>query len=437
MGQDTRTRSVALRDAWTSALSTTDSLFALVREAALYDRPIAERHRLVFYLGHLEAFEWNLIGRDALGLGAVDPELDRLFAFGIDPVDGALPSDGAGDWPKLEHVRNYANRARNAVNETFAEERTQTAFDVDFEWIVRAAIEHRLMHAETLAYLVHELPKRSKRSPPSDAHAFLAPPEPRLVTIPAGHATLGRARGKSFAWDNEFDATGLEVEEFAIDAYPVTNAEFARFIAAGGYGARELWSPADWTWKAARGLAHPHTWFERDGRWWYRGVFEDRPLPLDWPVHVSHAEATAFTHWRNARLPTEAEWQRAAYGTPASGERSHAWGAEAPRVEHGNFGMRRFDPTPVQAHPAGSSAFGVHDLVGNGWEWTRTAFGAFPGFEAQAFYPGYSAPFFDGRHFVLKGASMRTADTLVRRSFRNWFQPHYPHVPAKFRCVAT
>jgi formylglycine-generating enzyme required for sulfatase activity len=89
----------------------------------------------------------------------------------------------------------------------------------------------------------------------------------------------------------------------------------------------------------------------------------------------------------------------------------------------------------VDAHPAGQSAFGVAGLVGNGWEWTSTKFGPFPGFEAFPFYPGYSANFFDGEHYVMKGASSRTASLLLRRSFRNWFQPFYPNIYAGFRCV--
>jgi formylglycine-generating enzyme required for sulfatase activity len=111
------------------------------------------------------------------------------------------------------------------------------------------------------------------------------------------------------------------------------------------------------------------------------------------------------------------------------------WGDSAPAASHGNFDFARWDPTPVGAFPAGASAFCVNDLIGNGWEWTRTEFAPLPGFEAFAFYPGYSANFFDGQHYVMKGGSWRTAACMLRRSFRNWFQPHYPYVYGAFRCV--
>jgi formylglycine-generating enzyme required for sulfatase activity len=145
----------------------------------------------------------------------------------------------------------------------------------------------------------------------------------------------------------------------------------------------------------------------------------------DWPVYVSLAEARAFARWRGGRLPSEAEFHRAASGPTKGG-----------RPEDGNVGFRHWAPTPVGSHPESASAYGVQDLVGDGWEWTSTAFAGLPGFTPYIpGYEGYSADFFDGKHYVLKGGSWATADPLVRPSFRNWFQAHYPYVFAKFRCV--
>jgi formylglycine-generating enzyme required for sulfatase activity len=159
------------------------------------------------------------------------------------------------------------------------------------------------------------------------------------------------------------------------------------------------------------------------------------PLPESWPVYVSHAEASAFARWAKKKLPTEAQWHRAAYGTPQGREQEYPWGDAPPENHHGNFHHQRWDPSPVDAHSAGASAFGVLDLLGNGWEWTSTPFGPLDGFKPFPFYRGYSADFFDGKHFVMKGGSARTDACMVRRSFRNWFQPHYPYAYATFRCV--
>jgi formylglycine-generating enzyme required for sulfatase activity len=162
-------------------------------------------------------------------------------------------------------------------------------------------------------------------------------------------------------------------------------------------------------------------------------MFDEIPLPLSWPVYVSQAEASAYARWAGKRLPTEAEWQRASYGASS---RPFPWGAETPGPEHGYFNFERWDPSPVDAFPAGRSAFGLDGLLANGWEWTSTLFGPFEGFKTFPFYEGYSANFFDGKHFVMKGGSPRTDRSMLRRSFRNWFQPHYPYVYAGFRCVS-
>jgi formylglycine-generating enzyme required for sulfatase activity len=165
-------------------------------------------------------------------------------------------------------------------------------------------------------------------------------------------------------------------------------------------------------------------------------MFELVPLPPSWPVYLSQADAEAFARWRGARLPTEAEFQRAAYGTPGGVERRHPWGDAEPSAQYGVFDFSSWDPEPAGSHPAGRSAWGIDDLVGNGWEWTSTPFAPFPGFKPMPSYPEYSADFFDGEHFVIKGASPATARELLRPSFRNWFRAHYPYVYATFRLVS-
>jgi len=251
------------------------------------------------------------------------------------------------------------------------------------------------------------------------------------VTLGLKHET-----GDEFGWDNEHEAHEVDVAAFAIDRGNVTNRDFLRFVQAGGYQEKSLWSAEAWSWREVEGIEHPAFW-RRDGNLWvYGAMFGEIRLPLDWPVYVSHAEATAYAKWLGRKLPTEGQYHRAAYGTPdGREERSYPWGKERPSKQHGNFDFQQWDPCPVGSYPEGASAFGVYDLVGNGWEWTRTQFAPFPGFASLPFYPGYSANFFDGKHYVMKGGSPRTAACMLRRSFRNWFQPHYPYVYATFRCV--
>lgn len=417
-----------------------DALFAIVRRDSLYERPIPERHRIIFYVGHLEAFDWNLLHENVLGLKSFHPEFDRLFAFGIDPVAGGLPSDQPSDWPSLDAVSDYVTTIRTALDDKLSDgrlefsNRTRDGFPLDT--LLNVSIEHRLMHVETLAYMLHQLPLDRKIPQEKFSSLVTSPVVAQMIWIPAGPAVLGlRRERETFGWDNEFEAHAVQVPAFEIDQYEITNRQYLEFMAAGGYATRAFWSDDDWKWKTDHSISHPVLWSRASEGWQYRTMFEDVPLPLDWPVYVSHAEAAAYARWAGKVLPTEAQWHRAAYGTRDEGERNHPWGDQPPSAAFGNFDFHHWNPTPVNAFPAGRSAFDVHDLLGNGWEWTSTVFAPFPGFEAFPFYRGYSADFFDGKHFVMKGGSPRTASCMLRRTFRNWFQAHYQYVYAGFRCV--
>jgi ergothioneine biosynthesis protein EgtB len=314
---------------------------------------------------------------------------------------------------------------------------------------VFTALEHEAMHQETLLYMWRRLPYEHKRKPADVRYELEAAcPAPRTIDIPAGLATLGARRdGIPFGWDNEFDETTVRVPAFDIDAHSVTNADFLQFMADGGYRRRDLWDAAGWDWREREQVESPAFWIAESpeaareplarGAWSWRGMFESIPLPAAWPVYASQAEAAAYARWKGRRLPTEAEFHRAAFGSPSGSGSRHPWGDADPTPDRGNFDFSSWEPVPAGARPRGASAWGVHDLVGNGWEWTGTVFAPFAGFRAMASYPEYSAEFFDGRHVVLKGASPATARELIRPSFRNWFRTNYPYVYAKFRTVSA
>jgi gamma-glutamyl hercynylcysteine S-oxide synthase len=380
------------------ARARTDELFRIVHPAAIYRRPVPDRHRLMFYLGHLEAFDWNQICRNALGVPSFQPEFDRLFEFGIDPEPGRAPADTEADWPSRDRVERYNRKARQIIDERLADTP---------EEILQVAIEHRLMHAETFAYLLHNLPYQDKLALESSPSPAGPAPAAQWIEIPPREAVLGRKRGDGFGWDNEFDEHVVSVQAFRLAKYKVTNGEYLEFVFSGGTA--------------------PHYWAARDGQWLYQGMFREMPLPLDWPVYATWEQAVAYAQWRGKRLMSEAEFHSAA------GSGLYPWGDTPPMPGRGNFDFERWDPVPVNATPDGDSEHGVAQLFGNGWEWTSTVFAPFAGFQAFPFYPGYSANFFDGRHYVLKGAAPRTAACLLRKSFRNWFRPNYPYVQASFR----
>ena len=434
---DTSTRADLL-DRYLRNRSRSAELFALLSDEAYYSRPIALRHPIAFYEGHLPGFSFNALVKKALGLPGVNSRLEELFARGIDPHESRRSGEDRVEWPSRDVVRAFANEADRRVIDALSNadldqpghpllDRRETAF---------AVLEHEEMHQETLLYMWHRLPFDQKRAPSGyrPRTEGVAPPQ-EWVDVPGGPATLGVARDAiAFGWDNESPDLRVAVEPFSIERHDVTNARFMDFVEAGGYRDPQWWTADDWQWIQGEQREHPIFWERHQGSWFWRGMFDLIPLPASWPVYVSLAEASAFARWQGTRLPTEAEFQRAAYGSPA-GERPHPWGDDDPASEFGVFDFSSWDPEPAGCHPAGASAWGVEDLVGNGWEWTSTVFVPFPGFRVLASYPEYSADFFDGQHFVMKGASPATARELLRPSFRNWFRARYPYVYATFRCV--
>jgi ergothioneine biosynthesis protein EgtB len=370
-----------------------------------------------------------------------------MFSRGIDPdVDDPARChdhpEAPDRWPDLGSVLAYRDRVRAAVRQSIdaVAERSGSDLMADQGRVFAMVVEHELMHQETLLYMIQQLTPELKVRPAWLPAYRCGPAAPRrTVTIPAGRVTLGADfEATPFGWDNEFPSSSVDVAGLAIDSVPVCNAALLEFVESGAYGRPDLWRAEDWAWKVQAGLDHPQFWMRRDGRWFQQTAFDLVPLRdvEGWPAYVSLAEARAYARWRGARLPTEAEFHRAAYGHPDGRERPFAWPEGTPGPEQGNFDFRSWAPTPVGASPDAASGWGVHELVGNGWEWTDTPFDGFPGFKAYIeAYPGYSADFFDGKHYVLKGASWATAEALVRRSFRNWYQARYPFVFAKFRCA--
>jgi gamma-glutamyl hercynylcysteine S-oxide synthase len=367
----------------------TRELFDLIPEDAYHARPIPLRNPIVFYEGHLPAFAVNTLVKLTLGRKGVDERLESLFERGIDPADEAAVNNPTSVWPSRAEVRSYGAAAEALFEEHV--DNCEAAFTV---------IEHELMHQETLLYIVHALGSRSAAAVAAALGPYHSGGDgrrtPRAVQIPAGIATLGQEEG-FFGWDNEFGQHTIEVPAFEIDSHNVTNADYAEYVEATG-------APV------------PH-FLRRDGqRWLRKTMFGLEPMPENAPVYVTHDEAAGYARWKGKRLPTEAEWHRAATGAPLDG----------------NFGFAAWDPVEGSSGP---SEFGVYDLIGNGWEWTSTLFAPFPRFKPMASYLPYSTDFFDGAHYVMKGASPVTPRELVRPSFRNWFRPNYPWVFATFRLV--
>jgi iron(II)-dependent oxidoreductase len=238
-----------------------------------------------------------------------------------------------------------------------------------------------------------------------------------------------------WALDNERPAHVVDLPAFRIATAPVTNAEYAAFVDAGGYRDARWWTDVGWRHRTEAALAAPAFWArDADGTWWRRRFGVVEPVPPDQPVvHVCAHEADAYARWAGARLPTEAEWEKAARHDPTTDTtRRYPWGDADPSAAHANLGQRHLSPAAVGAYPAGASPLGVEQLIGDVWEWTASGWLPYPGFAAFP-YREYSELFFGGDYRVLRGGSFGADPAVVRATFRNWDLPVRRQIFAGFR----
>jgi iron(II)-dependent oxidoreductase len=342
---------------------------------------------LVWDLGHIAAFEDLWVSREA-GIDLLRPELARVYDADETPRSerGELPHLGRGE------ALDYMDAVR---------ERALAALDRVSAFIGEMLVQHEHQHNETMLQTLQlaEPGVYEPRRRPATGRAATG-----TFEVAAGPFRIGDG-GHGFAYDNERPRHEVHLQSFRIDRAPVTNAAFAEFVADGGYGRRELWTPDGWAFRERWGWERPRYWTEDGGERRFNEVLAlERELPV---MHVSWFEADAFARWRGARLPSEAEWEKAA--AVADGER-------------GNLDQLDFGPGP--AGP----------FLGDCWEWTATEFGGYPGFKAFP-YREYSEVFFDSGYRVLRGASWATRPRVARSTFRNWDHPQRRQIFAGFRCV--
>jgi iron(II)-dependent oxidoreductase len=266
------------------------------------------------------------------------------------------------------------------------------------------------------------------------------PQAPEDVEIPGGNFLLGAARDTPFVFDNEKWAYHVSIAPFAIARTKVTSGEFLRFVEDEGYSRSEFWSESGWSWRTSHNARRPAYWVRgADGQWQCRAYDRLGPLALELPViHVNWYEADAYCRWVGRRLPTEAEWEMAASAQPgkeggiSNEKRRYPWGNTPPDRERAHLDGRSAGCIPVTALPAGDSAFGCRQMLGNAWEWTASDFEPFPRFSPDP-YKEYSQPWFGATHKVLRGGAFATRSRLVHNTYRNFFTPERRDILAGFR----
>lgn len=469
---------IRLRASWEA--SDTLLVCELGADAAL-SQPILLRRPFIFYLGHLPAFARRIIQKIERCADAKREYFDIVFERGIDPdIEDATichkhPTPPP-TWPEWNTVIEYRDRVRNELRSS----KLPAA-------AIHLIAEHDVMHVETLQYMLAQkmaiqpprsiVTEKGKITASTSMNAtvrnhtsFSTSDRERIpvvreilqniewLSVPGGIAVLGRERDETvsdglgeglFAWDNEFPCVKQDVSAFEVAKMPVTICQYLKFINAGGYKRSCFWLDNDWSWIERERMHHPaslrcsHIPHNDDTSDCWSVVTVDglvtvKGSVLDWPVSVSLAEARAFARFVGARLLTESEWDRTAFNGDEMKSDDMPWGGKvAVPGRHGNFGFWSRAQVPVGKFAQGMTWIGALDMYGNGWELVDTVFETFPGFVPMSLYEEYSVDFTDGKHFVLKGASWATEVSLVRRSFRNFFQAHYPFVFSKFRLART
>jgi iron(II)-dependent oxidoreductase len=381
---------------------------------------------LAWDLAHIGHYEELWLLRE-LGAGEpTDPRFDDVYDAFRHPRAERPTLDILGPAEARDFVADVRKRALDelAVRDLDADDPLLAD-----GFVYGLVVHHEHQHVETMLATI-QLSDAAHRDAGDGPGAPGPDPAglPVDVLVEGGEFVMGTSTDP-WAYDNERPAHFVDVPAFRMDTTPVTNGAYAAFVADGGYDDARWWTEDGWAWRTKAELAHPQFWV-RDGDGWARRRYARlEPVPAREPVqHVCWFEADAYARWRGARLPTEAEWEKAAIGATAGGGLFRAG--------------RRFGPDDVGAHPEGASRWGCLDLLGGVWEWTAGDFEAYPGFRSFP-YREYSEVFFGAgssehgpAYKVLRGGSWATDPIAVSTTFRNWDLPIRRQIFSGFRCAS-
>lgn len=415
---------------------TYDSLFALINnDDAYYLRPESLRHPLIFYFGHTATFYVNKLILGKYIKQRINHSLEAICAVGVDEMSWDDLDSRHYDWPTVAEVKNYRSQVYNLVNQLIDTMELSLPITQDsLAWVILMGCEHERIHLETSSVIMRMLElKHLSKSPAWQACPYSGDaPENALIPVAGKTLTLGKkAEDLTYGWDNEYGELTVEVDNFEVAQYLVSNQEYLAFVEDGGYHNIDYWTEEGQQWLAFTKATMPRFWRKHGPQYLQRNLLEEIPLPLNWPVEINYLEAKAFCHWKtlqtkqNVRLPTEAEWMTIRDYIP---EDLTTW-QEAP----GNTNLEYFASScPVDKF----DHQGVYDILGNVWQWTESSIDGFNNFNVHPLYDDFSTPTFDGKHNLIKGGSWISTGNEAIKSSRYAFRRHfYQH--AGFRYVVA
>ncbi|MEO9320074.1 MAG: ergothioneine biosynthesis protein EgtB [Nitrososphaera sp.] len=393
-----------------------------------------------WHIAHVTWFFHKVLEKYSVDLSGASLNLDYLNSY-YQKYGGILPKAERGRFPRptVQQTLQYREFIDGKVSEFLQSD----AMSAEAAYDITLGIQHEMQHQELMIYdLQHYFERFSdpadnyiphRRSVPRGEQMAAERPA-GMVFIPGGLYELGFS-GRGFSYDNELPEHKVFLYPFRIDVAPVTNGEFAEFIDAGGYHDYKYWLADGWELVRENGWQAPLYWRKDEGKWVKKDFAGSRDLVPDEPVvNVSYFEADAFARWKGKRLPTEAEWEKAASWSEELGRKTlYPWGDELPTAGHANLlESYEWQPSPVGSYPLGRSHYGCHQMIGDVWEWTSSEYVLYPGFMSR--FPEYTDKWAVGQK-VLRGGCFATPRKQIRTSYRNYFKPHERILFAGFRCA--
>ena len=409
---------------------------AFLDQSAMYRKADPLRHPLIFYYGHTATFYINKLIISKIIQERIDPKFESMFAIGVDEMSWDDLDTSHYDWPTVEEVLDYRNKARQTIDQVIKTIPLSLPIGWDSPiWIILMGIEHERIHLETSSVLIRQVPLNYLKPIPAwnICTESGASPENSLIQVDGQTLNIGKSfTDPIYGWDNEYGSHSAEISPFKASKFLCSNGEFLQFVKAGGYKQKKYWSEEGWNWKIYKESEYPLFWIKGEDGWKLRLVFNEIAMPWDWPVEVNYLEAKAFCNWKAEetglpiRLPSEDEW--ALMFQQANIPDQPFW-----EIAPGNINMEHFQsPCAVDVFKFGD----FYDLIGNVWQWTETPISGFEGFRIHPSYDDFSTPTFDLKHNLIKGGSWISTGNESTSNARYAFRRHfYQH--AGFRYVES
>jgi len=433
-GSDVEAKRKQILDYFVFTWEQYESLFHPLEDEALYARAEPLRHPLIFYFGHTATFYINKMILAQITDARVDPDLEAMFAIGVDEMSWDDLDSSHYDWPTKAVAQDYRDKAKSRICAFINSMEIKLPITTKCPaWLVLMGIEHERIHLETSSVIMRMLPLDMIDDQRAESWNICAEAgsasEPEWISMPASSVELGkRDRDLSYGWDNEYGCDEQHVEQFKVATTLVSNQEFLEFVQQRGYEKTQYWTAEGRQWLDYTQSRHPRFWRALlNGKYKQRNLFSEMPLPMDWPVEVNYLEAKAYCNWMRertgepVRLPLEAEWVVL---------RESELGSE-PGV--GNINLEQFASScSVTENKHGR----LYDVTGNVWQWTESAIDGYPGFDVHPWYDDFSTPTFDGKHNLIKGGSWISTGNETLASSRYAFRRHF-FQHAGFRMVIS